>query len=232
MTSFTAEPLLVLGDGRHHADKDGVRRYPTTPLWVRLGLAAVLLGSFGWWAFDRADRLGNQHRLEAIASAIAGREVKVRCPGPLGRTFFHETLEGSVRFSAAGRPANDTQLRATSCAELDALAEGRRAKELACTERAGILCGRRGAELAMAVDVITHESFHLRGIQDEASAECSSLQTMAQTAERLGATPAQGAALARGQYAEGYPRMPDRYRSPHCAEGGAFDLRPDDPRFP
>ena len=209
-----------------------MRRYPSTPLWVQLSVAVVLLGSLGWWALDRADRIGNQHRLEPIASAIAGRAVKVRCPGPIGRALGQDTLEGSVRFSADGRPANDTQLRATSCAELDALAEGRRARELACTERAGILCGRHGAELAMAVDVITHESFHLQGIQDEAKTECSSLQTMAETAQRLGATPAQGAALARGQYAETYPRMPDHYRSPDCSEGGALDLRPDDPHFP
>jgi len=209
-----------------------VRRYPTTPLWLKLSVATVLLGSFGWWATDRADRLGNERRLVAIASQVAGREVKVHCPGPLGRALGQSTLEGSVRFSAEGRPADDTKLSTTTCAELDALAEGRRAEELACTERAGILCGRQGADLAMAVDVITHESFHLKGIQDEASTECSSLQTMAATAQQLGATPAQAVALARGQYAEGFPRMPDHYRSPHCSEGGAFDLRPDDPHFP
>jgi len=214
------------------ADKDGVRRYPTTPLWVKLGVAAVLLGSFGWWALDRADRLGNERRLVTVASQIAGREVKVHCPGPLGRALGQSTLEGSVRFSASGRPADDTKLSTTTCAELDALAEGRRAKELACTARAGILCGRRGSELAMAVDVITHEAFHLSGLQDEGRTECSSLQTMAATAQRLGATPAQGTALARAQFAEGYPRMPDHYRSSHCTEGGAMDLRPDDPRFP
>ena len=209
-----------------------MRRYPTTPLWLQIGAAVVLLGALGWWALDRADRVGNEHRLAAIASQIAGRDVKVRCPGPLGRLLGQSTLEGSVRFSAGGRPANDTTLSTTTCAELDALAEGRRSKELACTERAGILCGRNGAELAMAVDVITHESFHMQGIQDEGKTECSSLQTMAATAQQLGATPAQGVALARGQHAEGYPRMPEQYRSEHCSEGGAFDLRPDDPRFP
>ena len=84
----------------------------------------------------------------------------------------------------------------------------------------------------MAVDVITHEAFHLRGIQDEARTECSSLQTMAATAQALGATPAQGAALARGQLAEAYPLMPDQYRSAECADGGELDLRPDDPTLP
>jgi hypothetical protein len=219
-------------DDRHHADTGLVRRYPTTPLWLKLSVAALLLSITGWWGLDRADRVGNEHRLEAIASQIAGRDVGVRCPGPLGRALGQDTLEGSVRFDAAGRPADDTRLRATSCAELDALAEGRRGKELSCTERAAILCGRRGAELAMAVDVLTHEAWHLRGIQDEARTECNSLQTMAGTAQALGATPAQAAALARGQLAEGYPRMPDRYRSEQCADGGPFDLHPDDPRWP
>ena len=122
-------------------------------------------------------------------------------------------VEGFVRFDADGRPADDTKLMAGSCDELDALAEGRRGKELACTARAGILCGRHGRALATAVDVVTHESFHLQGILDEARTECNALQTMARTAERLGATPAQGVALARGQFAESYPLLPDGYRS-------------------
>ncbi len=210
-----------------------MRRYPTTPLWLKLSAAAVLVFVLGWWALDRADRVGNERRLSAIASEIAGRPVHVHCPGPLGRVLGKDsTVEGFVRFDADGRPADETRLQPTSCAELDALAEGRRGKELACTERAGILCGRRGTEVAMAVDVVTHESFHLRGIQDVARTECSALQTMAATAVKLGATPAQGAALARGQLAESYPRMPDQYRSGECADSGAFDLRPDDPSWP
>jgi hypothetical protein len=84
----------------------------------------------------------------------------------------------------------------------------------------------------MAVDVLTHEAWHLRGVQDEARTECNSLQTMAGTALALGATSSQAAALARGQLAEGYPNLPDQYRSEHCVDGGAFDLRPDDARWP
>ena len=209
-----------------------MRRYPTTPLWLKLSVAVVLLGSVGWWALDRADRIGNEHRLAAIASQIAGREVTVHCPGPIGRALGEDQLEGSVQFDADGKPANGTRLRKTSCAELDALAEGRRGKELACTERAGILCGRHGRELAMAVEVITHESWHLRGIADEGRTECNALQTMGATAQMLGATPGQASALARGQLTESYPLMPDQYRSEHCVDGGSFDLRPDDSRWP
>jgi hypothetical protein len=207
-------------------------RYPTTPLWLKLSVAVVLLAGTGWWALDRADRVGNERRLSAIASQIAGRSVRVHCPGPVARVFGGSTAEGWVKFDAAGRPADETELQKTACAELDALAEGRRAKELSCTERAGILCGRRGMQVAMAVDVVTHESFHLSGVRDEAQAECSSLQTMAATAQRLGATAAQGDALARGEYAETYPLMGEVYRSGDCREGGGLDLRPEDPLFP
>ena len=206
-----------------------MRRTATaTPVWVKLAIAIVLTSTLGWWGLDRADRVGNEHRLGGIASGIAGRDVTVSCPGPLGRALGQDLLEGSVEFDAAGTPADETKLRQTSCAELDALAEGRRGKELACTERAGILCGRHGRELALAVEVLTHEAWHLRGIEDEARTECNALQTMAGTAMALGATKAQGAALARGQFAESYPYLPDHYRSEHCVDGGAFDLRPDD----
>ncbi len=208
-------------------------RYPTTPLWLKLAVATVLVAVAGWWTLDHADRTGNEQRLSAVASQIAGRAVKVHCPGPVGRVFAKDSVvEGFVRFDAEGRPSDETKLQATSCDELDALAEGRRAKELACTERAAIRCGRHGAELATALDVVTHESFHLKGIQDEAKTECNALQTLAATAVQLGATPAQGAALARAQFAESYPLMPDAYRSPDCADGHPWDLRPDDPAFP
>ena len=42
-----------------------------------------------------------------------------------------------MRFGADGKPHDETKIRKQSCAELDALAEGRRAKELACTGRDG-----------------------------------------------------------------------------------------------
>ena len=197
-----------------------MKRYPTTPLPIKLAAAAVLLFVIGWWTLDHVNRSGNERRLSAIASEIAGRSVKVHCPGPLGRVFAKDSVvEGFVRFDADGRPADDTKLQAGSCDELDALAEGRRGKELECTARAGILCGRHGRELATAVDVVTHESFHLQGILDEARTECNALQTMARTAQRLGATAEEGAALARGQYAETYPLLPDGYRSAECADG-------------
>jgi hypothetical protein len=208
------------------------RAYPKTPLWVKLTIATLVTVALVWWIADRQDRLGNQPRLSAIASRIAGRSVRVRCPGPVGRVLGWDTVEGSVQFDANGTPADETKIRKRSCEELDALAEGRRHTELECTGRAAVACGPHGRGTAMAVDVLAHESWHLRGVADEAVAECRSLQTIAWTAQQLGATAEQGRALALAEYTGAYEEMPEPYRSGACVDGGALDLHPDDPRFP
>ena len=201
-------------------------------MWVKVTIAVVVGSALVWWVVDRRDRLGNERRLSAIASQIAGRDVRVSCPGPIGRLFGWDIVEGSVRFGADGKPSDETKIRKQSCAELDALAEGRRRDVLECTARAEIACGRHGRETVMAVDVLAHESWHLRGVIDEGETECRSLQTMAWTAQQLGATAEQGRALALAQFNGAYEEMPRAYRDRRCADGSELDLRPDDDRFP
>ena len=197
------------------------RTHPTTPVPVKLALVGAVLGVVAWWYTGWQDLRGNEQRLSAIASQIAGRDVRVSCPGPIGRLFGWDIVEGSVRFGADGKPHDETKIRKQSCAELDALAEGRRDEELML---------RR--ETVMAVDVLAHESWHLRGVIDEAVTECHSLQTMAWTAQQLGATADEGHAMALAQYTGAYREMPGAYRSGDCVDGGRLDLRPDDKRFP
>ena len=204
----------------------------TTPVWVRLVIVALLVAGPGYWLAQRNDRIANERRLSAVATAIAGRDVRVRCPGIVGRVFSWDTVEGTVRFGADGRPADETRLRAFTGTELDALAEGRRGAALACAERRGTACGPPAENVALAVDVLVHEAWHLAGILDEAVAECRAVQSLAWGAERLGATPAQGRALARAYLTTGYPRLPDAYRTGKCADGAALDMRPDDAAWP
>jgi len=187
---------------------------PKAPAWVKLALIAVLVGGPGWLLAQRHDRVGNESRLSAIATTIAGREVRVRCPGVVGRVLSWDTVEGSVRFDAAGQPADETRLREFTCAELDALAEGRRASALACADAA---CADAANGVALAVDVLAHESWHLAGVIDESQTECKAVQSLAWTAQRLGATPEQGRELERRYLATGYPRLPQRYRTGACA---------------
>ena len=112
------------------------RTYPSTPVWVKALLIALVSGAALWWLVDRRDRIGNEHRLSTIASQIAGRDVRVHCPGPVGRMFGYDIVDGSVRFDAEGRPADETNVSVRSCAELDALAEGRADEDLAARSAA------------------------------------------------------------------------------------------------
>jgi hypothetical protein len=187
-----------------------------TPLWVRATLLASFVALSAWLVAVHVDRVRNEHRLAAIASQIAGRPVKVHCPGIVERKIFApDTVEGTVQFDADGRPSDTTDLRATPCTELDALAEGRRAGVLRC-----VSCGGPAAErLAWAVDTLTHESFHLAGISAEAVTECRAMARMAWTAQQLGATAAQAAQLADLERRVNYPRMGDAYHM-DCATLG------------
>src|SRR5687768_600653 len=74
------------------------RTYPGTPIWVKLTICAAVVTALAWWVADRQDRRSNERRLSAIASQIAGRDVRVKCPGPIGRLFGWDIVEGSVRF--------------------------------------------------------------------------------------------------------------------------------------
>ena len=136
-----------------------------------------------------------------------------------------------MRFDTSGRPSDETRLRELTCRELDALAEGRRAGALECVE-AGGACGQEADDVALAIDVLAHESWHLAGVMDEAIAECRAVQTVGWTAQRLGTTPAQGRALAQRYLETWYQRLPDRYRAADCVSGSELDLRPDDPNWP
>jgi hypothetical protein len=197
----------------------------TTPALVKVTVASVLLFAAAWWFAQMRTLHANEARLSAISSGIAGRDVTVDCPGPLSRISGWDTMEGTADIDGGV-----AHLRPRACAEADALWKGRRREALACAVR-GNDCPQ-SVRLALAVDVVTHEAWHLSGIYDEGSTECHSVQTMARTAERLGASPAEAGALARIQWQNGYQELPARYRPAECRDGGAYDLRPTDPSWP
>jgi hypothetical protein len=90
---------------------------------------------------------------------------------------------------------------------------------------------RSGGRLAQDVKVLAHESQHLRGITDEATAECYGIQETAFTARDLGASRAEADAMARYVWLA-LRYMPPAYVSDECRPGGKLDLRPDTPTWP
>lgn len=66
---------------------------------------------------------GNERRLAAVASQIAGRPVEVHCPGVLKELVDISPNSGSVYFDARGRPGDFTELDDETCSALDDFAE-------------------------------------------------------------------------------------------------------------
>lgn len=180
---------------------------PYAPLLLVLTIPLLVIVAL------QQDQRRNEHRLAAIASEIAGRNVDVHCPGLLARLVDVSPNAGTVFFDERGQPADFTDLDAETCSELDRFADG----------KAG---GAEDAKFARALHVLAHESSHLAGIRDEAAADCYGLQRTAFVAQSLGADPAEAQRLARLALAERTVTAPADYRSADCHDGGALDLDP------
>jgi hypothetical protein len=90
-------------------------------------------------------------------------------------------------------------------------------------------------EIAMALAVVAHESYHLLGYTNEAQVECYGMQSIWFVANRLGATVDEAQALASFYAARIYPlrrTQTPAYWSPECRDGGRYDLRPNSHSWP
>jgi hypothetical protein len=190
---------------------DGLGRPRPVP-WYSLGLFATLAIAAAVPVLRTA---GEESRLSAVASALAGAPARVRCQS-LGAAFIDTGAElGFVRYGANGVPEHSTLIKHEQCGLLASYLAG----------------GRASPPLneVVAVHVLTHESMHMAGLTSESAAECAAVQRDARTAQLLGATSAQGWRLARLYWQLVYPELPSDYQSPDCTPGGALDERLIDP---
>jgi len=195
---------------------------------VRLIAAALLItGALAAVGFARReDRIHQQKTLAAVATELAGRPVGVHCPGFLGSLVDTHGEPGRVGFGADGRPANYTDLAPSTCSALRHLDR----VDFTCIERDS--CTLREFKAGWAAHTLAHESFHLRGFEDEGIAECYALQNTAFVAERLGVPTKTAEELQAWLYKDGYPNEPEDYQSSNCYDGGPLDLRPQSAVFP
>jgi hypothetical protein len=183
------------------------------PVLIPLLLVPALV--LGW--FEWQFRL-DQHQFSAVATRIAGREVTIECQR-LGGALLDVTSElGYVQFDADGRPSDVGRLEIQACQALRDYVHGDKAAPT--------------LDQVIAVQVLTHESYHLSGIANEAETECAALQRLDEVSGWLGATPEQARALAVRYWEEVVPRMPEAYRSRDCVDGGRLDAAPGDPVWP
>ena len=196
---------------------------------VVLSILAVLVGLYFGPYRDRAE--ADRDALADIASAIAGRPVSIRCPGTLERLTEVSPHDGSVAFSTDGMPADYADLSGATCSYLREFDDRAARNELDCLVR-DVRCPRDVEQTAVAVNVLTHESYHLAGHRNESAVQCYAMQRNAEAARMLGATAEQANALARFVYEHVYPALPQEYRTADCHDRGPYDLRPSSPVWP
>ena len=175
------------------------------------------------WAYEKVPHrpaTALERRLADAASFVAGRPVDVRCEDFSDGTPVEPG--GVVEFHGS-QPADYARIRPDVCT---ALARFTRSPSGAAACVAARFCSRSIAQSAEALTVLAHESMHLRGIKTESIVQCYAMQEVARLAKELGASEADGRALAVVEYAVGYPRMPAAYRSAQCRPGGTLDLHP------
>ena len=87
----------------------------------------------------------------------------------------------------------------------------------------------RVADVAMALAVVAHESYHVLGYSNEAQVECYGMQSIWYVANKLGASVAEAQALGSLYATRMYPNrraQTPAYWSAECRDGGKYDLRP------
>jgi hypothetical protein len=196
---------------------------------VKRALAVLLvpLLVLSAWQFHRREQ--NERRLALVASEIALRDVGVSCPGFWTRLVEVTPNAGWVDFDEHGRPADETSLSAATCAGLEDVWRGER-RAFACLLGGG--CDPETLAAARGVVTLAHESWHLRGIVDEARTQCYAVQTTEAVALALGVAPIDARALALRVAADDARAPRGEYHAPACRPGGAYDLRPETPDWP
>lgn len=184
---------------------DSLGRRSRFPALLAVLLVVPAIGA----AVPGALRWREERRLESAAGQLVGAPVDVECQ-TLGGAFVDAGSElGWVAWGPDGVPEHKTLIKYQPCADLrDYLGSDKSHPSL---------------DQVIAVHVLTHEAMHMKGIKNEARAECAAVQRDAQLARLLGADPFEAPRLAQTYWQSVYPRMPQAYVSSECGPGRALD---------
>ena len=165
---------------------------------------------------------------EQVARRLTGHNASVRC-GSLG---ISDPNVLGVTPLLNGRSFDYFLMRPLQCTYLAWFHQApARWDPRTCVESD---CARVG-NMAMALAVVAHESYHLLGYSNEAQVECYGLQSIWLVANKLGASIDESQALASLYATRMYPlrrTQTPQYWSAECRDGGKFDLRKSLARWP
>lgn len=169
----------------------------------------------GWNGLSEEARATATARFSREASAIAAKPVRIRCDESGNFVGAVQHADGVAQ--VGGTLAYLTPER---CLALYRLAF----KHQVDSNRTGL-----------AISVLAHEAWHLRGVADEGETECYALQSGVQLGERLGLSQGTAERLMRAQRVESTlrGRQNPAYALPaECRDGGRLDLLPASRWFP
>jgi hypothetical protein len=189
------------------------RRVP----WIGIAIVLVPLVALFW---TERQWVTAEKKFTAVALSIEPVAAGVHCQR-LGETFVAVGSElGHVAFEE-GIPSGPAMISYQTCQDLAQYwRASAREKETPTLDE------------VVAVHVLTHESVHLTGSLTESVTECRAVQRDAVVAQRLGATPEQGRALALRYWTDVYPHLSADYQTRDCHEDGPMDRTPHDGIWP
>src|SRR3954469_11363948 len=165
---------------------------------------------------------------EQVARRLTGHDASVRC-GSLGTS--NRNVLGATPL-LKGHSFDYFLMRPAECTYL---AWFRQAPSRWDPRSCSAADCRQVGNIATALAVVAHESYHLLGYSNEAQVECYGMQSIWFVASKLGATVAESQALASLYAARVYPlrrTQTPAYWSPECRDGGKYDLRRSLARWP
>ena len=158
---------------------------------------------------------------EQVAARLTGHKAAVRC-GSLG---ISDPNVLGVTPSIDGRSLDYFMMVPAECTYLAWFRQApARWDPNACVQTDCAVVPK----IAMALAVVSHESYHILGYTNEAQVECYGMQSIWFVASKLGAPVAEAQALAALYATQMYPRrryLTPQYWSPECRDGGRYDLR-------
>lgn len=203
-------------------------------------LASVLvvpLSVLAWqWWHDAA----TERELQPVATAIAGREVKVDCQTFWGALIDPLPRHGEVLFDRNGIPEPRMFLTHDTCRRLADFSGDAHHTELDCLAQTtwgsdvppfDDPCYAEAAPTIYALLTLAHEAYHTAGVMDESVTNCYATQAMAYAAVSLGGDETEARRIAAAM-ATLLPFQGGQYRIVDCVAGAELDLWPESPAFP
>jgi hypothetical protein len=169
----------------------------------------------GWNGLDASARAEAEARFSAAASGVAEKPVTIRCDVSGDHVGAVQHADGVAIVGG-----NLAYLTPERCLDL---------YELAFKDEV------RSNQTGLALAVLAHEAWHLRGVSDEGVTECYALQSGVEIGQRLGLSADRAQRLMRRQLTQNQlrGRASPAYRvPPDCRDGGRLDLKPNAPGFP